>query len=692
MKIRYKALIYLTISILLFFIVCAIFGKTDTEFNAINGFNKLLNTGMIIMIIPACFIFPLFIFLMFYTASLNSISSDVVGDGQHGKAQFMSDAEKNKAYKKINIWDPIPGWIIGFEKGKFLLETTDNNVFVLAPPGGGKTRRLVMLNIIHLMFVGGFFTVTDIKNKTIKLVKPIAKVMGYRILYFNARNPLQSNKYNFLSIVNKYNDKVLMTDDPVEKIVFRSRAQRYAKILAKQIIGIVLKSPSGAGQNQFFYDTAEGILAALILLISQYADEGERHILSVFKIIQEQAQQDEEGVELNKTKLFYLLQKLPENDKAKWMASPGAQAEIRVALNSFSTALTSLLSFIDDEIEQMICAGSDFDAEDLINEPKVGIVFNIPEENKTRHFLLSLFINTLTQQLIELADDEENGELPFDAKIFIDEMGTAPPIDNIEETMTGSRERKILLMNILHTMAQLQLKYGDKRAKIILNACKTFIFSGLGAMQTDDSEQISKAMGKKTIKTGGVQRKSNSTIFDNSTLSESMMGAPLMEITDIMKLDTGDYIVLKTGANPLRTYLGDYTDYKYGFEILPLKNIQINNELIKIKYLDSDVLERKIDVINKVLNFNFKENSEATQITIDENFYSREENENNKSSEDYFDDIRQFFMNKQSLEGIQLLADSKFKESIKLLYRFQKAGELAFETYENYKKFLKNNL
>ena len=41
------------------------------------------------------------------------------------------------------------------------------------------------------------------------------------------------------------------------------------------------------GQNAFFYDASEGLLASLILLIAEFGEKNERHIVSVFKMIQD---------------------------------------------------------------------------------------------------------------------------------------------------------------------------------------------------------------------------------------------------------------------------------------------------------------------------------------------------------------------------------------------------------------------
>ncbi len=41
------------------------------------------------------------------------------------------------------------------------------------------------------------------------------------------------------------------------------------------------------GQNAYFYDAVEGLLTATILLLAEFCEPKKRHIVSVFKIIQE---------------------------------------------------------------------------------------------------------------------------------------------------------------------------------------------------------------------------------------------------------------------------------------------------------------------------------------------------------------------------------------------------------------------
>ena len=126
--------------------------------------------------------------------------------------------------------------------------------------------------------------------------------------------------------------------DP-NNLAAKAKAEKYAKILAKTLINT--GGETNYGQNQFFYDAAEGLLTAMFLIVAEYLptedEDGkpieQRHIVSVFKLVQELlAPSQTKG----KTQFQVLLDKLPENHKAKWFAGS--------ALNSAEQAMASVLS------------------------------------------------------------------------------------------------------------------------------------------------------------------------------------------------------------------------------------------------------------------------------------------------------------------------------------------------------------
>ena len=129
------------------------------------------------------------------------------------------------------------------------------------------------------------------------------------------------------------------------------RAERYAKITAKTIVR--MEGFDGGGQNAYFYDAAEGLIASTILLVAEFCGYGERHIVSV-KIVQEllqtktppPTQSDKANNVKPKNEYQKLIELLPEEHKARWFASSALNTAESSMHSVMSTAMSHLLSFI----------------------------------------------------------------------------------------------------------------------------------------------------------------------------------------------------------------------------------------------------------------------------------------------------------------------------------------------------------
>ena len=145
------------------------------------------------------------------------------------------------------------------------------------------------------------------------------------------------------------------------KLVYKAKAEKYAKIIAKTIIMSGGDSAS-YGQNAYFYDSAEGLLTATILLVAEFCKPDERHIVSVYKIIQELlAPSNKKG----KNQFQQVMDLLPENHKAKWFAGAALTTAEDTMASVMSTALSRLNAFLDSELEQLLCFDTEIDAEKI---------------------------------------------------------------------------------------------------------------------------------------------------------------------------------------------------------------------------------------------------------------------------------------------------------------------------------------
>lgn len=232
--------------------------------------------------------------LLSHYYTLNGIKSRTVGDGQYGTARFATQKEIAETYESIPYeperWrkgEHLPmaqGMILGsMEKaGKLyaLVDTGDVHCLMIGAAGVGKTAHFLYPNIEYACASGMSFLTTDTKGDLYRNYAGIAqKYYGYQTAVIDLRNPTRSDGDNMLHLVNKYMDVYLA--DPTN-LGAKAKAEKYAKITAKTIISSQGADSSSYGQNAFFYDAAEGILTAAILLIAEFCPEGKRHIISVF--------------------------------------------------------------------------------------------------------------------------------------------------------------------------------------------------------------------------------------------------------------------------------------------------------------------------------------------------------------------------------------------------------------------------
>ena len=501
----------------------------------------------------------------YYT--LDGIKSKTVGDGQHGTARFATEKEIKETYVFVpyepESWrqgENLPkeqGLVVGYQKrGKSitaLVDKGDIHCLMIGAAGVGKTANFLYPNIEYACASGMSFFTTDTKGDLFRNYAGIAKkYYGYQISVLDLRNPTKSDGYNILTLVNKYMDNYL---DHPENLAAKAKAEKYAKITAKTIICSEGGDSSSYGQNSFFYDAAEGLLTSVILIIAEFCPSEERHIVSVFKLIQDLLAPSPVK---NRSLFQLLMDKLPEEHKAKWFAGAALNSADQAMASVLSTAMSRLNAFLDSEMEQILCFDNAFDTETFCSN-KSAIFIVLPEEDNTKYFMVSLFLQQLYREMLTIAD-EHGGRLPNRVMVFADEIGTIPKIESMEMMFSAGRSRRISMVPIIQSFAQLQKNYGKEGSSIIIDNCQDILFGGFSP-NSESAEILSKALGNQTIMSGSINRGKN-----DPSQSLQMIQRPLMTPDELKTLPKGHFILAKTGCNPMQTQLPLFLKWGIIFE------------------------------------------------------------------------------------------------------------------------------
>lgn len=513
--------------------------------------------------------------LLSHIYSLNSIKSRTVGDGQHGTARWATKREIRKTYKHISFtpdkWrtqakngqEPtvsvvhfrppfskkdkteevsLPqGIVVGCTGNTTaMIDTGDVHALMIGAAGVGKTAYWLYPCIEYACASGMSWLSTDTKGDIMRNYGQIAKDYGYHVSVIDLRNPTKSNGNNLLHLVNKYMD--LYKKHP-DKLVYKARCEKYAKIISKTIILSGMDAAS-FGQNAYFYDAAEGLLTATILLVAEFCKPEQCHIVSVFKIIQELlAPSGKKG----KNQFQQLMELLPNDHKAKWFAGAALNTAEQSMASVMSTALSRLNAFLDSELEQILCFDTEIDAEKFCNE-KSALFIIMPEENPATFFMISLIIQQLYREILAVAD-ENGGKLKNRCVFFCDEYGTLPKIESAEMMFSASRSRRLQIVPIIQSFSQLEKNYGKEGAEIIVDNTQLTIFGGF-APQSTSAETLSKALGSRTVMSGSVSRSKN-----DPSESLQMIERPLMTPDELKSMPKGQFVVMKTGFYPMKVKL-----------------------------------------------------------------------------------------------------------------------------------------
>ena len=255
-------------------------------------------------------------------------------------------------------------------------------------------------------------------------------------------------------LVNKYMDLFLSTGE----LPYKAKAEKFAKIVAKTII-TANSEESDHGQNSFFYDAAEGLLAAVAMLVAEFCEPAQRHMVSIFKLIQDMPGPSPVK---GKNQFQLLMEKLPSEHKARWLAGAALNTSDQAMASVLSTALSRLNGFLDSELEQVLCFDSSVDVERFCTRPSA-IYLVLPEEDQPKHFIVSLIFQQICRELLMVAD-EHGGKLPNRVMLYADELGTLPAIQGLEMLFSASRSRRVTVVAIIQALPNCSATM-EKRAR-----------------------------------------------------------------------------------------------------------------------------------------------------------------------------------------------------------------------------------
>lgn len=151
--------------------------------------------------------------------------------------------------------------------------------------------------------------------------------------------------------------------------------------------------------------------------------------------------------------------------------------------------------------------------------------------------------------------------------------------------LSAGRSRRISVVPIIQSFAQLDKNYGKEGSEIITDNCQLTIFGGF-APNSETAETLSKALGTRTVMSGSISRSKN-----DPSQSLQMMERPLLTADELKSLKKGNFVVMKTGTHPMHTKLKLFLDWGITFD----KTYEIEQRANrKVHYAEKEELAKNI--------------------------------------------------------------------------------------------------
>ena len=218
---------------------------------------------------------------------------------------------------------------------------------------------------------------------------------------------------------------------------------------------------------------------------------------------------------------------------------------------SYMGIVKASLELFQDNGVNYITSGTDIDLSKIATEP-TALFLLIPDEQKSRHSIATVFISQLYQALIEQANKSISLKLPRNVYFLLDEFANLPELPNFSQLITVGRSRRIFFCMIIQSYTQLDTVYGEANAKTIKDNANMKIYIGTDDQKT--KEEFSKLCGDISL---SIRKENTSKDKDGKTTGKSFntetKQRPLIYPDELGHLEPGVNIVKIFNEYPIKS-------------------------------------------------------------------------------------------------------------------------------------------
>ncbi|WP_051533791.1 VirD4-like conjugal transfer protein, CD1115 family [Desulfitibacter alkalitolerans] len=455
-------------------------------------------------------------------------------------SKTTNETKENNAQEKAYM--SKGGVVLGLKKErgneKIYFEGDDVHTLCIGATRSGKSRTVVLQSIGTLALAGESMVLTDPKGELYQYTYPFLERMGFEVVCIDFKNPLKSQRYNFLQPVIDAVD----ADDI-------SKAVEATWDLTSHLVG----EPNG---ERIWRDGEASIIASSIMSVvydnKEKANKKYQNMTNVYYFIGEMCRTIN-----GKMPILEYVKKLSPSHPARALLAISEVAPSKTRGSFYTAALTTLRLFTNPLINSMTNA-SDYDVTD-IGKKKMAVFITLPDEKTTYYSLASLLVSQHYELLVKAAD-ERGGRLLNRVNFICDEFGNFTKIPDFATKLTVGGGRGIRFNLYLQSFAQLDEKYGKETSKTIKGNCENWIY-----LQADDLEtldEISKKLGNYTVSTYTLSASHARFTTPSSSHSINLTARALLTVDEV-RLISRPFSLITSRNNPVMMYAPDLSEWTF---------------------------------------------------------------------------------------------------------------------------------
>ncbi len=328
----------------------------------------------------------------------------------------------------------------------------NNNVLVVGASGTGKTRGIVIPNILQAT---GSYIISDPKGNLYKNYSGYLRRRGYDVMKLDFTNPQDSAGYNFFQYIHSQRDIVkvahmlVYSGTTAKNTVKDPFWDESSQILLQAIIAYLIEAWPEEDRN------LETAMELLLYMDGNSIDHGEKSVLDTMMVNHEERIPDSYAVKMYK------------------MFRIAADRTMRSILISVYARLGA---YCTPELNRMMQT----DELDIasVGQRKRAIFVVVSDTDRSMDGLANVFFTQAMNELCMYADNNcKDNRLPVPVRFILDDFATNCSISEFPRMIASIRSREISTVLMIQSESQLEEGYGAD-GKTIMGNCDTYVYLG----------------------------------------------------------------------------------------------------------------------------------------------------------------------------------------------------------------------